>query len=131
MDKIDTLRDRVASDERVKRTVRRWAVEGRRKDVDWAIGRDEGKRSERRYALSTAALELAEGLAADDDAKIADDIARAALVVILGDDAAQPVLPVGGLIGTLTIDQARQLYRVARSHHVVISDDGTPRIVAA
>ena len=44
-----------------------------------------------------------------------DEVARAALALVIGDDAHQPILAVGGLIGTLTIDQARRLVRIANS----------------
>ena len=38
---------------------------------------------------------------------------------------------VGGLIGTLTIDQARRLVRIANSARLTFSDDGSPRLIVA
>ena len=55
-----------------------------------------------------------------------DEVARAALALVIGDDAHQPILAVGGLIGTLTIDQARRLVRIANSARLTFSDDGSP-----
>lgn len=41
------------------------------------------------------------------------------------------MLAVGGLIGTLTIDQARHLWTIATTFGLTYEDDGTPRLVAA
>ena len=51
--------------------------------------------------------------------------------MVIGDDAHQPVMAVGGLIGTLTIDQARRLVRIANSARLTFSDDGSPRLIVA
>lgn len=74
---------------------------------------------------------MAEHLAADRDVAGSDAVARAALTLVIGDDAPQPVLAVGGLIGTLTIDQARHLWTIATTFGLTYEDDGTPRLVAA
>ena len=85
-----------------------------RAHVDWRIGIEAQYSTERRYALSYVAVELAEHLCSGgDDAAVEDEVARAALALVIGDDAHQPILAVGGLIGTLTIDQARRLVRIA------------------
>ena len=64
-------------------------------------------------------------------AAVEDEVARAALAMVIGDDAHQPILAVGGLIGTLTIDQARRLVRIANSARLTFSDDGSPRLIVA
>lgn len=46
----------------------------------------------------------------DDDP---DALTRAALRVVLGDDAVQPSFTTGGLLGTLTADEARRLTQIA------------------
>lgn len=128
--KVQALRDKARADDVVARTMRRWIEDGQRHKVPWAVG-DGAQATERRYALTTAALALAEHLAADRDVAGSDAVARAALTLVIGDDAPQPVLAVGGLIGTLTIDQARHLWTIATTFGLTYEDDGTPRLVAA
>ena len=128
--KVQALRDKARADDVVARTMRRWIEDGQRHKVPWAVG-DGAQATERRYALTTAALALAEHLAADRDVAGSDAVARAALTLVIGDDAQQPVLAVGGLIGTLTIDQARHLWTIATTFGLTYEDDGTPRLVAA
>ena len=53
------------------------------------------------------------------------------LAMVIGDDAHQPILAVGGHIGTLTLDQARRLVRIANSARLTFSDDGSPRLIVA
>lgn len=128
--KVQALRDKARADDVVARTMRRWIEDGQRHKVPWAVG-DGAQATERRYALTAAALALAEHLAADRDVAGSDAVARAALTLVIGDDAPQPVLAVGGLIGTLTIDQARHLWTIATTFGLIYEDDGTPRLVAA
>lgn len=128
--KVQALRDKARADDVVARTMRRWIEDGQRHKVPWAVG-DGAQATERRYALTAAALALAEHLAADRDVAGSDAVARAALTLVIGDDAPQPVLAVGGLIGTLTIDQARHLWTIATTFGLTYEDDGTPRLVAA
>lgn len=128
--KVQALRDKARADDVVARTMRRWIEDGQRHKVPWAVG-DGAQATERRYALTAAALALAEHLAADRDVAGSDAVARAALTLVIGDDAQQPVLAVGGLIGTLTIDQARHLWTIATTFGLTYEDDGTPRLVAA
>jgi hypothetical protein len=131
-DKVVALLERAKSNKAVAATVGRWVRDAARAHVDWRIGIEDKFSTERRYALSYVAVDLAEHLCAGaDDFKVEDAVARAALAMVIGDDAHQPILAVGGLIGTLTIDQARRLVRIARSARLTFSDDGSPRLIVA
>lgn len=131
-DKVVALLERARSHAAVAATVNRWVRDAARAHVDWRIGIEAQYSTERRYALSYVAVELAEHLCSGgDDAAAEDEVARAALALVIGDDAHQPILAVGGLIGTLTIDQARRLVRIARSARLTFSDDGSPRLIVA
>lgn len=131
-DKVVALLERARSDAGVAATVNRWVRDAARAHVDWRIGIEAQYSTERRYALSYVAVELAEHLCSGgDDAAVEDEVARAALALVIGDDAHQPILAVGGLIGTLTIDQARRLVRIANSARLTFSDDGSPRLIVA
>ena len=130
--KVVALLERAKSNKAVAATVGRWVRDALRAHVDWRIGIEDKFSTERRYALSYVAVDLAEHLCAGaDDFKVEDAVARAALAMIIGDDAHQPVMAVGGLIGTLTIDQARRLVRIANSARLTFSDDGSPRLIVA
>ena len=131
-DKVVALLERARSHAAVAATVNRWVRDAARAHVDWRIGIEAPYSTERRYALSYVAVELAEHLCSGgDDAAAEDEVARAALAMVIGDDAHQPILAVGGLIGTLTIDQARRLVRIANSARLTFSDDGSPRLIVA
>ena len=131
-DKVVALLERARSHAGVAATVNRWVRDAARAHVDWRIGIEAQYSTERRYALSYVAVELAEHLCSGgDDAAAEDEVARAALAMVIGDDAHQPILAVGGLIGTLTIDQARRLVRIANSARLTFSDDGSPRLIVA
>ena len=131
-DKVVALLERAKSNKAVAATVGRWVRDAARAHVDWRIGIEDKFSTERRYALSYVAVDLAEHLCAGaDDFNAEDAVARAALAMIIGDDAHQPVMAVGGLIGTLTIDQARRLVRIANSARLTFSDDGSPRLIVA
>ena len=131
-DKVVALLERARSDAGVAATVNRWVRDAARAHVDWRIGIEAQYSTERRYALSYVAVELAEHLCSGgDDAAVEDEVARAALALVIGDDAHHPILAVGGLIGTLTIDQARRLVRIANSARLTVSDDGSPRLIVA
>ena len=131
-DKVVALLERARSHAAVAATVNRWVRDAARAHVDWRIGIEAQYSTERRYALSYVAVELAEHLCSGgDDAAVEDEVARAALALVIGDDAHQPILAVGGLIGTLTIDQARRLVRIANSARLTFSDDGSLRLIVA
>lgn len=131
-EKVVALLERARSDAGVAATVNRWVRDAARAHVDWRIGIEAQYSTERRYALSYVAVELAEHLCSGgDDAAVEDEVARAALALVIGDDAHHPILAVGGLIGTLTIDQARRLVRIANSARLTFSDDGSPRLIVA
>lgn len=123
-EKIAALRAQAAEVEVVRVTVARWVVEGARHDVDWNPGTTPC--SERRYALAVTAVALAEHLAAGESPQATDEVARAALRLVIGENADRPTLAVGGLIGSLTIEQARRLYTIATSASLAYSDDGSP-----
>lgn len=78
----------------------------------------------RQYEISRAALALA--LATDGD----DPIALALLALVVGDEATQ--LPVGRLLGALTIDEARRVVVVAEAFverlTLTFTDSGQPVI---
>ena len=74
---------------------------------------------------------MAEHIAADDDAKVADAVARAALHLVIGTEADKPMLSVGALIGTLDLDQARRLWKIATTASLTFEADGTPRLSVA
>ena len=55
---------------------------------------------------------------------------RAALTLVIGEDAQQPVHRVGALLGTLTTEQAGQLAAVCETHRLTVREDGQPRLEA-
>jgi len=81
----------------------------------------------RRLEIARAALELAQ---LDGHTPGDDTGPRAALTLVIGEDAQQPVHRVGGLLGTLTTEQATQLAELAGTHHLVAAD-GAVRLEAA
>lgn len=128
--KVAALVARATESPAVGRVVNRWVSEGKDAGVAWNFGGDTAK-TERRYALALTALELAENLAASDDPDEADAVARAALRIVIGDDADRLMLSVGGLIGTLSMDEARNLYRIATTSSLAFDGDGAPRLTVA
>lgn len=130
VEKVKTFFDDTRKDPDLAAVMRRWIIEGRVAEVDWTLGVDH-RATERRYALSVAARHVAEMLAADGTVSGTDEVARTALALVIGDDAHQPIMRVGALIGTLTIEQARQLYRIANTARLHFADDGTPRLTVA
>lgn len=127
-DKIEALRTRAQTNLVVNNTVGRWVKEGTQAKVAWNLGTNPELWTERRYALSTAALAVAEHLAADVDVDTADEIARIALTSILGVETPQPPVAVGAVIGTLTVDQARQLWKIAKTARLLYIDNGSPQL---
>lgn len=103
---VAELRERFAAmDETDKTTTKRWVLEGARAGRDWNMARH--RESQRRYAVSAAAVELAPW--GDSDG---DDAARALIATVIGEDACQRH-PVGALLGVLTIEEAETLARIA------------------
>lgn len=112
-DVVAELRDRaLASDG--EPTIRRWVDESRAADADFSMGR--GMHTTRRYLISCAAVNLA-----DTD----DEWARAVLAVVVGDNAHDPTVTVGALLGRLTIDEATRVDSIARTGTAFYTDDGT------
>lgn len=89
---------------------RDWLIEAQR--AGRALGTmAEGKRwSARTHALIVAMAACLEHLWDDDDPNA---LVRAALAVALGDDEVQPTFSTGGLLGTLSADEARRLTQIA------------------
>lgn len=129
-ERISELRRRAKSDVKVSATLARWALDAERARTGWTIGKGE-RSTERRYGLSSAALAMAEHIAADDDAEVADAVARAALHLVIGTETDKPMLSVGALIGTLDLDQARRLWKIATTASLTFEADGTPRLSVA
>ena len=129
-ERISELRRRAKSDVKVSATLARWALDAERARTGWTIGKGE-RSTERRYGLSSAALAMAEHIAADDDAEVADAVARAALHLVIDTEADKPMLSVGALIGTLDLDQARRLWKIATTASLTFEADGTPRLSVA
>ena len=104
-----------------------WVRDGWTAEVPWSMPTDGTPTPLRRYEISRAALELAQ---VDGMVDLDDTGARAALALVIGDDAHQPVHRIGGLLGTLTVDQARALAEVCATHRLATADDGAIRLEA-
>jgi len=113
----------------VRTQVAAWVAEGAAAGVAWNLTEaNDATHTRRRLTLNVAAVELAERLAAGDET---GEVARAALALVVGEDAHKPMLSVGGLIGSLTIEQGRALYRLAHNAALSFGEDGTPRLDVA
>ena len=131
-DEVDKLRDTIASIGDSVHTVTRWKDEatvpdGKAAGPAWGIT-DSAGRTERRYALATTACALAEFCHSDDEAEV-DFIARQVLELVIGDDV--QTHPVGRLIGVLTIDEAREVWKRLQRLTIQITEDDRPVIVPA
>jgi hypothetical protein len=111
---VKELRDRALASDGAE-TIRRWVDESRAAERDFSMGK--GLHTERRYTISAAAVNLAEG--GDDD-----EWARAVIAVVLGDDAHKPTVTVGGLLGSLDQEQAVRIDELARTAKAFYDDDG-------
>jgi hypothetical protein len=137
-ERVEKLLARVHASTVTLHVMARWAREAAAAGTAWNVqASNTDSHTERRCWLTAAALEIADH-AADGAALVADvsddadELARAVLAVVLGDDAHQPLFSVGGLIGTLTVDQARHVHKIAAAGPViVIDDDGTARVKTA
>jgi hypothetical protein len=106
--------------------VLQWIRDAQSAGVPWAMSPAGQPTPLRRLEIARAAL----GLAQLDGHTPGDDTGpRAALALVIGDDAHQPVHRVGALLGTLTAEQATQLADVAESHRLAVTD-GTTALVA-
>jgi hypothetical protein len=92
-------------------TLRRWFIDGEAGGVAWTPAFVVGAPWPLRYyALLNAAHACVTSLWDDDSP---DALTRAALAVVLGEDAVQPALRTGALIGALTPDEAKRLASLA------------------
>ena len=131
-EEVDKLRETIKAIGDAVATVSRWKDEaavpdGKAPGPSWGIT-DSAGRTERRYALATTACALAEFCHSDDEAEV-DFIARQVLELVIGDDV--QTHPVGRLIGVLTIDEAREVWRRLQRLTIQITDDDRPVIVPA
>jgi hypothetical protein len=106
--------------------VLQWIRDAQAAGVPWAMSPAGQPTPLRRLEIARAALELAQlvGHTPGDDTG-----PRAALTLVIGEDAQQPVHRVGALLGTLTTEQAGQLAAVCETHRLVAAD-GAVRLEA-
>ena len=112
MEKVAELRAR-ATDPTVKEIIARWVAESREADCDFGMSL---VRSERRFAISQASVELAE---TDDD-----EWARGVLALVVGDDAQKPSVTVGQILGKLTQAEAERVTEIATTATAHYDVDG-------
>jgi hypothetical protein len=107
--------------------VLQWIRDAQAAGVPWAMSPAGQPTPLRRLEIARAALELAQ---LDGHTPGDDTGPRAALTLVIGDTAEQPVHRVGGLLGTLTTEQATQLAELAETHRLTVREDGQPRLEA-
>jgi len=105
-----------------------WQKDGAGQHRPWALGKGDQRTSMRRYHICLAALELVSLI--DDTSDDPEWAVRALLAFVIGDDALMPIFRVGGLLGSLTTEQAQRIALLAETHRVAISDDGSPQLTA-
>jgi len=105
--------------------VLQWIRDAQAAGVPWAMSPAGQPTPLRRLEIARAALELAQ---LDGHTPGDDTGPRAALTLVIGEDAQQPVHRVGGLLGTLTTEQACQLAKLAETHRLTVREDGQPRL---
>lgn len=109
-------------------TISRWVKGSHRNRRPFHLGRDGERTSARRLAICWAALECLDLVTEGDDP---DAVVRSAIAMVIGDDVVQPAFTTGGLLGSLTTEQAKQLLHIVNTHRADIAPDGTPQLVAA
>jgi hypothetical protein len=114
----DALRQRALASDNVE-TIRRWVAEAETVFASFAMGT--GRHTERRYNIALAAVTLAEG-GGDDE------WARAVLSLVVK-DASKPAIPVGAVLGALTLEEARRALQLAENATARYEDDGTLVVV--
>lgn len=107
--------------------VLQWIRDAQAAGVPWAMSPAGQPTPLRRLEIARAALELAQ---LDGHTPGDDTGPRAALTLVIGEDAQQPVHRVGALLGTLTTEQAGQLAAVCETHRLTVREDGQPRLEA-
>jgi len=105
--------------------VLQWIRDAQAAGVPWAMSPAGQPTPLRRLEIARAALELAQ---LDGHTPGDDTGPRAALTLVIGEDAQQPVHRVGALLGTLTTEQACQLAKLAETHRLTVREDGQPRL---
>ena len=90
-------------------TLRRWLVDAKQAQRPFSPPKT-GPWSTQTYAAVNAAHACLTHLWDDEQP---DALTRAALALVLGDDIVQPALRTGGLIGSLTPDEAKRLAQIA------------------
>ena len=110
---VKALRDRALSSENSD-LIRQWVAESDAADVGFGMGA--GKHSELRYARSAAAVALGE----TDDG----EWHRAILAIVVGEDALKPSVPVGAIIGRLTLAEAERVRALVETAVAHYDDDG-------
>jgi hypothetical protein len=103
-EKVQKLRKAVGLDRDIALTVSAWVKQGTDAGVPWNM--PPGGCNTRRYGIAMVAVELA---------PYGDDVARRLLTEVLGEDRVQPGFPVGAVLGSMSIDEARKAYKAARS----------------
>ena len=127
-DKVVALLERARSHAAVAATVNRWVCDAARAHVDWRIGIEAQYSTERRYALSYVAVELAEHLCSGGDDAAGGGRGRSSGARPRHRRRRPPADPRRRrpIIGTLTIDQARRLVRIANSARLTFSTTARP-----
>lgn len=103
--KVETLKARVQADAEVLATVSEWVKQGTKGKVPWNFGNGKSI-STRRYGIALVATEVA---------PLGDQVMRNLLTDVLGEDRVQPDFPTGAILGSLTIDEARRMWKAATS----------------
>lgn len=131
-EQIEKLKQKLTEIGDAKQHVGRWVDEaaranGPRPGPSWGMTEAAGH-TKRRYSLAMTAAHLAE-FCHDDDTVTVDAAARAVLEEVIG-DAVQTHL-VGRLIGALTIEEAREVFRTIQRSSLRFDKDDRPVIVPA
>lgn len=112
VEQVHKLRDRALANPHVDR-IKTWVGEASAAHCDFSMGT--GRHTERRYLISSAAVELAD---------VDDDYCRTVLAIVHDEKALDPSVPIGVLLGTLTLEQAVRVETIARTCTAFYTDDG-------
>lgn len=114
---VDHLVERVRASN-VKDVINAWMVEGNRAGHPWNVMSSPYVDN---WERTRAALHLAVQCSDTDTRNVDTDIVRELLRAAIGDTAAEwPTVPIGAVIGQLTIDQARHAYNLADAFGTVV-----------
>lgn len=115
----------LALDDERKALAVTWAGEGKRSSRPWAVSGD--ALTPRTLAIYRAVVACVSAFWDSDGAADCDLMTRAALSIVIGEDV-RPAWTTGGVIGSLSIDQAARLDRLAS--RFVLDDEDTTGIGA-